>query len=89
MASADRVAWVDGKELVLTESEFTILEYLIRAGGRVVTRKELMTVLYQTDYSPYDRSLDVHVSHLRKKLGDDGAAIRTIRGQGYAFSQSD
>ncbi|HEV3263004.1 MAG TPA: response regulator transcription factor [Gemmataceae bacterium] len=89
LAPADRTVWVDNKEVILTESEFAVLDYLVRAVGRVVTRQELMTVLYQCDYTPYDRSLDVHVSHLRKKLSEHGTAIRTIRGEGYAFSDSD
>jgi two-component system response regulator CpxR len=86
---ASHAVWVDNREVALTESEFAILEHRVRAGGRVVTRRELMTVLYQCEYSPYDRSLDVHVSHLRKKLGASVTVIRTIRGKGYAYSESD
>ena len=52
----------------MTPTEFTILEVLMRAVGRIVSRDELSGVLYQRQTTPYERSLDVHVSHLRRKL---------------------
>ena len=68
----------------LTPMEFTILEVLMRSVGRIVSRDELSGVLYQRQTTPYERSLDVHVSHLRRKLEGVGwTAIRTVRGQGY------
>ena len=68
----------------LTPTEFTILEVLMRSVGRIVSRDELSGVLYQRQTTPYERSLDVHVSHLRRKLEGVGwTAIRTVRGQGY------
>jgi DNA-binding response OmpR family regulator len=73
-----------GVPLELTPTEFTILEVLLRAVGRIVSRNELASVLYQRESTPYERSLDVHVSHLRRKLEAVGwNAIRTVRGQGY------
>jgi len=73
-----------GAALELTPTEFTILEVLMRAAGRIVSRDELSGVLYQRQTTPYERSLDVHVSHLRRKLEGVGwSAIRTVRGQGY------
>jgi two-component system, OmpR family, response regulator CpxR len=73
-----------GAPIELTPTEFTILEVLMRAVGRIVSRDELSAVLYQRQTTPYERSLDVHVSHLRRKLEDVGwTAIRTVRGQGY------
>jgi two-component system response regulator CpxR len=73
-----------GAPIELTPTEFTILEVLMRAVGRIVSRDELSAVLYQRETTPYERSLDVHVSHLRRKLEDVGwTAIRTVRGQGY------
>ena len=54
--------------------------------GRIVSRDELMTVLHQPA-SPFDRSLDMHISHIRKKLGVLNSLIRTIRGVGYLFSR--
>jgi two-component system, OmpR family, response regulator CpxR len=85
---AGRAAWCRDQPLNLTDTEYDILEHLVRSAGRVVTRKELMTVLYQCDFTPYDRSLDVHVSHLRKKLGADSTIVHTVRGEGYLYSAS-
>ncbi len=73
-----------GVSIELTPTELTILEVLMRAVGRIVSRNELASVLYQRESTPYERSLDVHVSHLRRKLEAVGwTAIRTVRGQGY------
>jgi two-component system response regulator CpxR len=70
-----------------TESEFAILEVLMRAAGRIVSRDELAAVLYQREATPYERSVDVHVSHLRRKLEPhDGVVIRSVRGVGYVLS---
>jgi two-component system response regulator CpxR len=74
-----------GRSLELTSIEFDILEFLVRSQGRVVSRDELAAILYQRRATPYERSLDVHISHLRKKLAQP-SAIRTIRGAGYLFS---
>lgn len=73
-----------GVEIDVTTIEFDILETLMRAAGRVVSRDDLTMRLYGRESSPFDRSIDVHVSHLRKKLVC-GERIRTIRGQGYQF----
>jgi two-component system, OmpR family, response regulator CpxR len=76
-----------GDDLALTSVEFDILDVLVRASGRIVTRDELTIVLYQREANPFDRSLDVHISHLRQKLGREGnRMIRTIRGSGYMFA---
>jgi two-component system response regulator CpxR len=54
--------------------------------GRVVSRDALAMALYQRQATPYERSIDVHVSHLRRKLGNDGPRlIETVRGSGYIF----
>jgi two-component system response regulator CpxR len=83
---ATREVWVQGEAAEVTTIEFDILEILVRSAGRTVTRDELTAVLYQRRATPYERSLDVHVSHLRKKLErDDRPLIRTIRGVGYQF----
>jgi len=85
-AQAQEAFWNDAP-LSLTSTEFAILEVLTRAAGRVVSRDELSAVLYQREASPYERSLDVHVSHLRKKLEAFGVSmIRTVRGVGYLCS---
>ena len=83
---AQEAFWNDAA-LNLTPSEFAILDVLTRAAGRVVSRDELSAVLHQRESTPYERSLDVHVSHLRKKLeGLDSTIIRTVRGIGYSCS---
>ena len=72
------------RSLDLTPTEFAILEVLVRARGRIVSRDELSAVLYQRQATPFERSLDMHVSHLRKKLDVVGIIeIRTVRGLGY------
>ncbi|MCA9564637.1 MAG: winged helix-turn-helix transcriptional regulator, partial [Myxococcales bacterium] len=82
---ATRQVTLDNTELVLTALEFNLLEVLMRSAGRVVTREQLSERVLERQFSPFDRSLDVHVSNLRRKLGADGAssAIKTIRGVGY------
>jgi two-component system response regulator CpxR len=80
-----REAWCDERGLGLTAIEFDILELLVRSAGRAVSRNEVMTSLHQRRISPFDRSLDVHVSHIRKKLGRRGGLIQTIRGVGYFY----
>jgi two-component system response regulator CpxR len=73
--------------LELTSIEFDILELLMRGGGRTVTRDEISAALHQRRATPYERSLDVHISHLRKKLDAAGrCSIRTVRGTGYYLS---
>ena len=63
------------------------LEFLVRSAGRVVSRNELAAILYQRESTPYERSLDVHISHLRKKLERaERVQIRTVRGVGYFFA---
>jgi two-component system response regulator CpxR len=79
-----------GGTVTLTTIEFQILELLMRSAGRVVTRDEITAVLYQRESTPYERSVDVHVSHLRKKLEQDGTPlIRTVRGTGYILTASE
>ena len=76
----------DGKEVEVTSLEYDILEILVRSAGRVVSRDDLARSLYNRQADPLDRALDVHVSHLRKKLEKDRALIRTVRGVGYLFA---
>lgn len=80
-----REVTVDGKPADLTTLEFEILEHLMRAAGRVVSRDDLMEALYNRKATPFDRSIDMHVSHLRKKLEANRTMIKTIRGSGYQF----
>jgi two-component system response regulator CpxR len=80
-----RMATFAGHPLDLTSIEYDILDTLLRSAGRVVSRDDLMQRLYQRPASPFDRSIDVHVSHLRRKLETPSELIRTIRGVGYQF----
>jgi two-component system response regulator CpxR len=77
-----------GKPVELTTAEFNLLEILLFRAGRLVTRDELTQRVLGRPLSPYDRSIDVHVSKLRKKLGPEpGGAerIKSIRGSGYIY----
>ena len=85
--SQTREVWRDNEPIDVTSTEFDILELLARSSGRVVSRDELAAALYQRESTPYERSIDVHMSHLRKKLErGDRALIRTVRGVGYMFA---
>jgi two-component system response regulator CpxR len=83
-----REAWCDGQPVELTTLEFDILELLMRAAGRVVSRDDLMESIYNRKTTPFDRSIDMHISHLRKKLERNRAIIKTIRGVGYQFCRT-
>ena len=83
---ATREVWSAGALVELTSMEFDLLEMLIRSAGRVVSREEITAALFGREATPYDRFLDVHISHLRKKLTDGARLIRTIRGVGYTFA---
>ena len=83
-----RTVHQDGQEVDLTTFEFDILETLMRAAGRVVSRDELMENLYGRKATPFDRSVDMHISHLRRKLEGDKPLIKTVRGTGYQFVNS-
>ncbi|HZT29342.1 MAG TPA: response regulator transcription factor [Bryobacteraceae bacterium] len=80
-----REVLVDGKPIELTTFEFDILELLMQGAGRVVSRDNLMESLYNRKATPFDRSIDMHVSHLRRKLEASRPLIKTIRGMGYQF----
>jgi two-component system response regulator CpxR len=83
---ASRQAWSGGQPVELTSTEFDLLEMLIRSAGRIVSRDEITAALFEREATPYDRFLDVHISHLRKKLEGGPHLIRTIRGVGYMFT---
>jgi DNA-binding response OmpR family regulator len=80
------VVLLHDQPLVLTPVEYDLLVSLARARGRVKTREQLLTEIAERNYEVFDRSIDVHISSLRKKLGDDPKTprfIRTIRSAGY------
>lgn len=82
----ERSARWGGAALELTSTEYNVLEVLVRAAGRVVSKAELSERALGRPLARYDRSLDMHVSNLRRKLGilDDGRSpIDTVRGVGY------
>ena len=83
---ATHTATLDGQAMTLTPIEFEMLLALGRSAGRVKTREQLLLEVAERDFEAFDRSIDVHISALRKKLGDDSKAprfIETIRGTGY------
>jgi two-component system response regulator CpxR len=77
---------VAGSPVELTPLEFDLLQMLMRSVGRVVSREEITLALFEREATPYDRFLDVHVSHLRKKLEGGRKLIRAVRGVGYVFT---
>jgi two-component system response regulator CpxR len=69
--------------------EFSLLEVLLQRAGQVIPREDLVQQVLGRKLSPYDRSIDVHISSLRKKLGalpEGGERIKTIRGVGYLYT---
>ncbi|MCW1922558.1 response regulator transcription factor [Luteolibacter arcticus] len=85
------VATLAGEALDLTALEFAILTSLLKAKGRVKTRESLLEEVSDRRFDVFDRSIDVHVSQLRRKLGDDAKQprfIRTIRGVGYKLEDT-
>jgi DNA-binding response OmpR family regulator len=81
-----RQALLDDRPLTLTPVEFDLLSSLARARGRVRTREALLDEIRDRNYEVFDRSIDVHISALRKKIGDDARSprfIRTLRSAGY------
>jgi len=85
---AERVAQWHDKPLTLTSTEFNVLEALARRAGRVVAKGELSERALGRPLTPYDRSIDMHVSSLRRKLGsgaDGRSPIETVRGVGYQW----
>jgi two-component system, OmpR family, response regulator CpxR len=77
-----------GEPVDLTSAEFSLLEILLSKAGHIVTRDELTTKVLGRSLTPYDRSIDVHVSNLRKKLGRENGGmerIKSIRGSGYIY----
>ncbi len=79
----------EGELVEITSIEYDILEVLVRSAGRVVSRDDLARFLYNRQANPLERALDVHVSHLRKKLERGRPLIRTVRGVGYLFASEE
>ena len=83
-----REAFANGIKVDLTTFEFDILELLMRSAGQVVSRDDLMEHLYNRKATPFDRSVDMHISHLRRKVETGAPIIKTIRGVGYQFCRT-
>lgn len=77
-----------GEPVEMTTTEFEILRTLVAQAGRVIPRERLMELARGAEYASFDRSVDVHVSHIRRKLGDDPRRptfVKTVRGVGYTI----
>lgn len=83
--AAGRKAWVDDRLLDLTATEFDLLRTLAEHHGLVLSREQLLEKVWETNYFGDLRVVDVHIGHLRQKLGDAGSLIATVRGTGYRF----
>jgi len=84
-----REAALAGEQLDLTTMEFDLLSLLMMHPGQVFTRMQILDQLQEHPYPGYERTIDVHIKNLRKKLGDDPQAprfIETVRGVGYRFT---
>src|SRR5258705_3716770 len=92
MDNRTRTVRRDSQAIELTVVEYSLLEKFLQTPGRVITREELVKEILHRELSPFDRSIDTHVSNLRKKIGHEvnGAErIKTIRGIGYIYAPED
>ncbi|MCB0040117.1 MAG: response regulator transcription factor, partial [Caldilinea sp.] len=90
MDESRRQAWLRGQPLDLTTMEFDLLIALISQPGRVFSRSQLLDMVQGEAFEGYERTIDVHIKNLRKKLDDDSRDPRyilTIRGIGYKFAE--
>jgi two-component system response regulator CpxR len=89
LSASSRSATINGEDVVLTSLEFDLLAALARQAGNVVKKETLSETVLERELSPYDRSLDMHISNLRKKLGlhaDGSERIKTVRSVGYIYT---
>ena len=89
LSSSARTANVAGESVTLTSVEFDLLAALLKHAGNTVRKEDLSEMVLERKLSPYDRSLDMHISNLRKKLGlrqDGSERIKTIRSVGYIYT---
>lgn len=85
---AHRLFEADGREVELTSMEFDLLKAFVEHPNRVLTRDQLLTFTRNREWEPFDRSIDIRIGRLRRKIEDDPenpTAIRTVRGSGYMF----
>ncbi|HXF42754.1 MAG TPA: response regulator transcription factor [Pyrinomonadaceae bacterium] len=89
LSETARSAKLAGKEIILTSVEFELLKQLLLEAGKVVKKEDLSLRVLDRELSPFDRSLDMHISNLRKKLGlrpDGSERIKTVRSVGYIYT---
>ncbi|MEO8575023.1 MAG: response regulator transcription factor [Pyrinomonadaceae bacterium] len=89
LSASSRSVKRNGEELPVTSVEFDLLSALLRSAGTVVKKEDLSENVLERRLSPYDRSLDMHISNLRKKLGprtDESERIKTVRSVGYIYT---
>ncbi|MDQ6786696.1 MAG: response regulator [Acidobacteriota bacterium] len=89
ISASARSAKLDGEDLNLTAVEFDLLGALVKEAGKIVKKEDLSVAVLDRKLSPYDRSLDMHISNLRKKLGTRAGGeerIKTIRSVGYIYT---
>jgi DNA-binding response OmpR family regulator len=87
-----RRAWIGDTELDLTTKEFDLLNLLVSEAGKVVTREQIMRDVWDSKWWGSTKTLDMHISWLRRKLGDDAQNpryISTVRGVGFRFERGD
>jgi len=92
MDNRTRTVLRDGKRVDLTAVEYSLLERLLSSPGRVLERAELVKDVLHRELSPFDRSIDTHVSNLRRKLGhqvNGVERIKTVRSVGYIYAKGD
>lgn len=91
MRTGSRTVILGGRPVALTSTEYSVLEVLLREAGHVVSKGELSERALGRELSRYDRSIDMHLSSLRKKLGplpDGSDRVKTVRGVGYQYTQA-
>ncbi len=76
-------ALIDAERVHLSPREHSLLEYMLRRRGELLTRAEILTDVFGYDFDPKTNLVDVHVAHLRRKLSSSGVAIETVRGFGF------
>ena len=89
LSETSRSAKLNGEEVVLTSVEFDLLKHLLMEAGKIIKKEDLSIRVLDRELSPFDRSLDMHISNLRKKLGhrEDGSErIKTVRSVGYIYT---
>ena len=83
-----KLTGANGDEIALTTGEFTLLVALVEKPGHLLSRDDLLRRTHRRDAGPFDRTIDVQIGRLRKKLGDDGKdprIIKSVRGAGYVL----